>query len=59
MLELTQLQHLAAFHKAGTLLQAAEELHIFQPALSSIIFYVCRKEDYGKLKLFFQQLPKE
>lgn len=34
MLELIQLQHLAAFHKHGTLSQAAEELHISQPALS-------------------------
>ncbi|MBQ7417022.1 MAG: LysR family transcriptional regulator, partial [Acidaminococcaceae bacterium] len=34
MLELIQLQHLAAFHKHGTLSQSAEELHISQPALS-------------------------
>ena len=34
MVELTQLQHLAAFQKHGTLSQAAEALHISQPALS-------------------------
>ena len=34
MVELTQLQHLAAFQKHGTLSQAAEALHMSQPALS-------------------------
>ncbi|MBQ8919943.1 MAG: LysR family transcriptional regulator [Acidaminococcaceae bacterium] len=34
MVDITQLQHLAAFHKYGTLSQAAEALHISQPALS-------------------------
>ena len=34
MIELAQLRHLAAFHQSGTLSQAAEELHISQPALS-------------------------
>ena len=34
MVEITQLQHLAAFQKHGTLSQAAEALHISQPALS-------------------------
>ena len=34
MVDITQLQYLAAFQKFGTLSQAAEALHISQPALS-------------------------
>ena len=55
MIELAQIQHLAAFHKSGTLSQAAEELHISQPVLSRSMQ---KLEEELQVPLFVRQKNK-